>query len=171
MECFVHSVKMKRRRSTTAREVDSLSCILIYFNIPTLTSGLHRMIWTELNCYITTDGQSPSLSWYQAPFWGLWPDFFNTVRYLRVCWYGAPSLTRGLVCLLQLLLSSPAQSFTGPSPAGFMTTFYCLRFETPPTWRIRSLYLYPPGTGWPGYAPRHWVILPSPLIPLLLPSY
>jgi hypothetical protein len=30
-------------------------------------------------------------------------------------------------------------------------TFYCLRFGT------RSLYLYPPGTGWPGYTPRHWV--------------
>jgi hypothetical protein len=30
-------------------------------------------------------------------------------------------------------------------------TFYCLRFET------RSLYLYPPGRGWPGYTPRHWV--------------
>jgi hypothetical protein len=38
-----------------------------------------------------------------------------------------------------------------------MTTFYCLRFETPPTWRTRSLYLYPPGTEWPGYTPRHWV--------------
>jgi hypothetical protein len=40
---------------------------------------------------------------------------------------------------------------------GLMTIFYCLRFETPPTWRTRSLYLYPPGTGWPGYTPRHWV--------------
>jgi hypothetical protein len=39
--------------------------------------------------------------------------------------------------------------------------FYCLRFETPPTWRTRSLYLYPPGTGLPGYTPRHWVN-PSP---------
>jgi hypothetical protein len=37
-----------------------------------------------------------------------------------------------------------------------MTIFYCLRFETPPTWRARSPYLYPPGTGWPGYTPRHW---------------
>jgi hypothetical protein len=36
-------------------------------------------------------------------------------------------------------------------------TFYCLRFETAPTWGTRSLYLYPPGTGWPGYTPRHWV--------------
>jgi hypothetical protein len=29
--------------------------------------------------------------------------------------------------------SSPVQSFSGPSPAVLMTTFYCLRFETPPT--------------------------------------
>jgi hypothetical protein len=26
-----------------------------------------------------------------------------------------------------------------------------------PTWRARSPYLYPPGTGWPSYTPRHWV--------------
>jgi hypothetical protein len=43
--------------------------------------------------------------------------------------------------------SSSAQSFSGPSPAGLMTIFYCLRLETPPTWRARSPYLYPPGTG------------------------
>jgi hypothetical protein len=39
-----------------------------------------------------------------------------------------------------------------------MTTFYCLRFETPPTWRASSPYLFPqeqggpvipPGTGFP----------------------
>jgi hypothetical protein len=38
-----------------------------------------------------------------------------------------------------------------------MTIFYCLRVGTPLTWRARSPYLYPPGTGWPGYTPRHWV--------------
>jgi hypothetical protein len=38
-----------------------------------------------------------------------------------------------------------------------MTTFYCLIFEAPPNWRARSPYLYRPGTGWPSYAPRHWV--------------
>jgi hypothetical protein len=86
------------------------------------------------------------------PLLGLMTRFFNTVRDLRVCWYGAPSLTRGRVCLLQLLLSSPAQLFLGPSPAGLMTTLYCLRFDTPPTWRTRSLYFYPPGTEWPGYS-------------------
>jgi hypothetical protein len=43
-----------------------------------------------------------------------------------------------------------------------MTTFYCLRFETPPTWRARSPYLYPPGTGWLSYNPRHWILFSSP---------
>jgi hypothetical protein len=28
---------------------------------------------------------------------------------------------------------------------------------TPPTWRDRSPYLYPPGIGWPSYTPGHWV--------------
>jgi hypothetical protein len=57
---------------------------------------------------------------------------------------------------------SPPQSFLGPSPAGPITTFYCLRFETPQTWRTTSPYLYPPGTWWPSYTPRHWVPFSSP---------
>jgi hypothetical protein len=44
-----------------------------------------------------------------------------------------------------------------------MTIFYCLRFDTSPTWRAMSPYLYPPETGWPGYTPRHWVRFSSPL--------
>jgi hypothetical protein len=35
----------------------------------------HVLVIAELS-YITTDGQSASLSWYQAPIWGLWPDFY-----------------------------------------------------------------------------------------------
>jgi hypothetical protein len=31
---------------------------------------------------------------------------------------------------------SPAQSFSAPSLAGLITIFYCLRFETLPTWRV-----------------------------------
>jgi hypothetical protein len=40
--------------------------------------------------------------------------------------------------------------------------FYCLRLETPPTWRARYPYLYSPGTRWPSYTPRHWVPFSSP---------
>jgi hypothetical protein len=45
---------------------------------------------------------------------------------------------------------SPAQSFLGPSPAELVT------------WRATSTYLYPPGTGYPSYTPRHWVPFSSP---------
>jgi hypothetical protein len=34
-----------------------------------------------------------------------------------------------------------------------MTIFYCLRSETPPTWRAVSPHLYPPWIGWPGCTP------------------
>jgi hypothetical protein len=75
--------------------------------------------------------------------WGALSDEDGSVVYIR-CW------------------SSPAQSFSGPSPAGIMTIFYCLRFETPPAWRAGSPYLYPSGTGRPSYTPRHWVSFSSP---------
>jgi hypothetical protein len=113
--------------------------------------------WRESDLYYDRRSVGQSVLVSRPPPSGAYDHIFITVRPLRVCGYEAPSLTRGRVCRLQLLLSLPAQSFSGSSPAGLMTTFYCLRFETPPTWRTRSLYLYPPGTGWPGYTPRHWV--------------
>jgi hypothetical protein len=73
------------------------------------------------------------------------------------------SLMRGWVCRLKLLWSSPAQSFSGLSLAGLVTIFYCPRLETPPTWRTRSPYLYPPGAGRPSYVSRHRVPFSSPL--------
>jgi hypothetical protein len=35
--------------------------------------------------------------------------------------------------------------------------YFTVSSETSPTWRARSPYLYPPGTGWPSYTPGHWV--------------
>jgi hypothetical protein len=43
-----------------------------------------------------------------------------------------------------------------------MTTFYCLRLEIPPTCKAKSPRVYPLGTGWAGYTPRHWVPFSSP---------
>jgi hypothetical protein len=57
---------------------------------------------------------------------------------------------------------SPVHSFLRPSPAGLMTTFYCLRFETPPTWRPGPHIYIPPEMGGPSYTPTHWVPFPSP---------
>jgi hypothetical protein len=52
----------------------------------------------------------------------LWREDWSVVY--NSCWY------------------SPAQSFSGVSPAGLVTILYCFRFETPPTWRARSPYLW-----------------------------
>jgi hypothetical protein len=54
--------------------------------------------------YVMTDGQSAILSSCQGPS-GAQDQIFITVRQLRVCWCGEPSLTRGEVYRLQLLLA------------------------------------------------------------------
>jgi hypothetical protein len=76
--------------------------------------------------------------------------------------YVTSSLTRGWVYRLQLLLTLVSAVILGSESPGFMTIFYCLRFETLPTWRARSPYLYPTGTEWSSYNPRHWVPFSSP---------
>jgi hypothetical protein len=71
-------------------------CFNIYWTIIWITKDT---VWV----YVTTDGQSASLSWNKAPISGLHQSFI-TLRQVRVCWCGALSLTRGRVCRLQLLL-------------------------------------------------------------------
>jgi hypothetical protein len=53
-------------------------------------------------------------------------------RQLRVCYFVAPSLTRGRVFNLLLLLVSLAQSHSGLSPAGLKTIFYSSNFLDSP---------------------------------------
>jgi hypothetical protein len=68
------------------------------------------MNWTESESYVTTDGQSASLSWYKTPIWA-YDQIFIAVRnteyvgQLRSWFRGAPSLTRGRVCLLYVPLA------------------------------------------------------------------
>jgi hypothetical protein len=60
---------------------------------------------------------------------------------LQVCWYGAPTLMRGRVSRLQVLLACGI--ILRPSPTRFMIIFYCLKFETLQTWRTRShIYIH-----------------------------
>jgi hypothetical protein len=79
---------------------------------------------------------------------GAYDQIFITVRQLWVCWCGTLSLTKGRVCRLQLLLASPAQSFSDSSPVGLATVFYCLRFETSilsrPTTRRATVEVFNP---------------------------
>jgi hypothetical protein len=55
-------------------------------------------------------------------------------------------------------LQFAVQSLNGPSHSEPVTMLYCLIWDSP-TWRARSPYLYPAGTGWPSYTPGHWVPL------------
>jgi hypothetical protein len=89
---------------------------------------------SQSQSYVTTDGQSASLSLCQAPIWGLRPDFYFCQTVASLLMWGALSDERvGLSFTIAAGPSLPAQSFSGPSPAGLMTNFYCLRFKTPPT--------------------------------------
>jgi hypothetical protein len=54
--------------------------------------------------HIATDGQSVSKSWCRAPS-GAHDQIFITVWHLRSCLRGAPSLTRGRVCLKYMMLA------------------------------------------------------------------
>jgi hypothetical protein len=58
---------------------------------------------------------------------------------------------RGWVCNLLLL-----QGLASAVPWDLRPYFIIPIFETP-TCRVRSPYLYPPGTGWPSYTLGHWV--------------
>jgi hypothetical protein len=103
---------------------------------------------SQSQSYFTTGGLQPiSSSWLQAP-WDPRPVilFFNrTLAVLSLC--NILSAERmGLSFTLLLALAS----------------VFILRFETPPTWRARSVFIFP-GTGWLCYTHRHWVPFPSPL--------
>jgi hypothetical protein len=76
-----------------------------------------------------TDGQSASLSWNKAPIWGLRPDFHCCQTVMGLLMWGALSDERSGLFIFTTVLVSPVQSFSGPSPVGLTTIFYCLRIE------------------------------------------
>jgi hypothetical protein len=72
-------------------------------------------------------------------------------RQLRVCYFVAPSLTRGRVCNLLLLLVL-ARAVPRDS-----RSYFIVPILGTPNLEDQVHYSYPPGTGWPSYTPRHWV--------------
>jgi hypothetical protein len=67
-----------------------------------LTTG-----WTESGYYVTTDGQSASLSWNKAPIWGLRPDFYYYQTFAGLLMWSTLSDER--VGLLFIIAAGPRQ--------------------------------------------------------------
>jgi hypothetical protein len=107
-----------------------------------------RLPWNagKLSSVQTTRDLSSSVQLHGVSYWQL-----------RISWCEAPSLTRGYVCnlLVQLLLGLVRAVTLGSE--FHRTHDHIPSHLRPPTWRARSPYLYPPGTGWPCYTPGHWV--------------
>jgi hypothetical protein len=82
--------------------------------------------------YITTDGQSASLSWCQTPIWDPQPNVILisliSFRELRVCTDVERSLRWEVWSVVFSWWTSPARSLSGLSPAALITIFYCLNF-------------------------------------------
>jgi hypothetical protein len=99
--------------------------------------------------YIATDGRSISKSWCRAPS-GAHDQVFIIVWQLRSCFVGRPLWREDVSVFCICCWPSPAQSFSGPSPVGLATIFYCLRFETsflsPPTTRRATLEVFDPAS-------------------------
>jgi hypothetical protein len=79
----------------------------------------------ESESYITTDGQSASLSLNKAPIWGLRPDYYYYQTIAGLLMWGALSDERTGLSFTTALVDASAVIF-----GGLMTIFYCLTFET-----------------------------------------
>jgi hypothetical protein len=70
--------------------------------------------------------------------------------------YVTSSLMREWLCRLQLLLALISPVILGFKSHRTHDHTLLSQIQDSPTWRARSPYLYPPGTGWSSYTPRHW---------------
>jgi hypothetical protein len=93
----------------------------------------------QCESYITTDGQSASLSWNKAPIWGLLPDFYYSQTVAGLLMWGALSDERTGLSFTVAAFTSPAQSFSGPTPLGLVIIFYCLTIQDFPFRRLLRL--------------------------------
>jgi hypothetical protein len=76
--------------------------------------------------------------------------------------YVTSSLRRGRVCRLQLLLFLTSAVILSSESRGTHDQILQSQIRDCRTWIASFPYLYPPGTGWPGYTTRHWVPMSSP---------
>jgi hypothetical protein len=93
---------------------------------------------------------------------GAQEQIFVTVRQLRVCCCGEPSLTRGRVCRLQLLLPlASTVIFRSESCGDHYHILLSLIRDSSNLQGQAAVFIFP-RKGRPSYIPRHWVPFSSP---------
>jgi hypothetical protein len=117
---------------------------------------------SQSQSYFTTGGLPPIISFREQAPWDSRPVIFllNTCGYSP---YATSSLTRGWVCRLQMLLALASAATLRFESRETHDHILRLKFETPPTWRARSPYLYPHEQGGP--------VIPQALGSLFVCSY
>jgi hypothetical protein len=86
------------------------------------------------------------------------------LRQLRNCYFVAPSLTRGRVCNLLLLLVLASAVPLGSESRGTQDHILLYQFlRLPQPGKSGSRIYIPQGTGWPRLTPGHWAPFPPPL--------
>jgi hypothetical protein len=105
IKCHTLQFTKAHAKSFPGRSVFTSSCLVMIPNNGWFRAQVLSERRLPSNCpflkvkVVTTDGQSASLSWCQAPVWDLGPDFYFCQ--LWVYWCEAPSLTRRRFCLLR----------------------------------------------------------------------
>jgi hypothetical protein len=101
-----------------------------------------------------------SWSWCRAPIWSPWPNLCFLFDNCGFCWREDGFI----IYSYNRFWALPEQSLWGPIPAE-LRPYFTVSFQNIPTWRSRSPYLYPPGTGWP-IPPGTWFPFCGPLTTL-----
>jgi hypothetical protein len=105
--------------------------------------------------------QNPQLPCSTAPVLsGVQGQVFVTVRQLRFCRCVAPSLTRGRVCRLQLLLALASALILESESRGTYDRILQSQIRDSPNLEGR---IYIPRNRWPSDTLRHWVVSRSNL--------
>jgi hypothetical protein len=76
--------------------------------------------------------------------------------------YVTTSLTRGWICRLQLLMALASAFIRESESQGAHDHIFLYHTRDSPNLEGQFPVFISPGTGWPGYSPRHWVPFLSP---------
>jgi hypothetical protein len=105
---------------------------------------------SQSRSYVTTDGQSATLSWNKAPIWGLRPDFYYSMTVAGLLMWGALSDER--TGLTFTIAAGPRQRshfqvrVPWDSWPYFTVSDWRLPFSSPPTARRVTVEVFDPAS-------------------------